>query len=188
MEIPLTQGKVAQINDEDWPLVSQYTWHAKREKGGKWYAAATVWNPATKRHESLRMHRLIVGAGPDQMVDHKISPATLDNRRSNLRVCSNAQNQQNSGPRQGTSRYKGVSWIAKKGRRLAQFRHNGQYHYLGYFDDEVEAARAYLDCHRFHYCLSIPGVKLRAEGPRREGSPCRSSTTPTPGRSSPTPS
>ena len=34
MEIPLTQGKVAQIDPEDWPLVSRYTWHAKLENGG----------------------------------------------------------------------------------------------------------------------------------------------------------
>jgi hypothetical protein len=66
MNIPPTQGKVAHIDDEDWPLVSQYTWHAKREKGGKWYAATTIWNPTAKRHESIRMHRLIMGAGPDR--------------------------------------------------------------------------------------------------------------------------
>jgi hypothetical protein len=37
----------------------------------------------------------------------------------------------------------GVSWIARKGRRLAQLRHDGQYHSLGYFDAEEEAAHAY---------------------------------------------
>lgn len=72
------------------------------------------------------MHRLIMGAGPNEMADHREIDQTLDNRRSNLRVCSNALNQQNSGPRRGTSRFKGVSWIARKGRWLVQFRYEGR--------------------------------------------------------------
>ncbi|MDB5353100.1 MAG: hypothetical protein JWN86_4347 [Planctomycetota bacterium] len=46
----------------------------------------------------------------------------------------------------------------------------------------------YLDCHRFHYCLRVPGVRMRAGGHRREAPPCRSSITPTPAPSWPTPS
>src|SRR4051794_12539498 len=110
MDVPLTHGKVAQINPGDWPLVSRYTWHARLENGRLWYAATTVWDRGLKRKITLKMHRLIAGAGPDQMVDHKDNRATLDNRRSNLRVCSNAQNQQNSGARGGSSAFKGVSW------------------------------------------------------------------------------
>ena len=40
MEIPLTQGRTAIIDPEDWPLVAPYSWHAKRENGKLWYAAA----------------------------------------------------------------------------------------------------------------------------------------------------
>jgi hypothetical protein len=42
MEIPLTQGQVAKIDPEDWPLVSRYTWYAKLENGGLWYAATSI--------------------------------------------------------------------------------------------------------------------------------------------------
>jgi hypothetical protein len=68
MEIPLTQGKVAQIDPEDWPLVARYSWHAKLENGGLWYAATSVTDPATGEQVTLKMHRLITGAGPDEMV------------------------------------------------------------------------------------------------------------------------
>jgi len=105
MEIPLTQGKVAQIDEADWPLVGRYTWHAKLENGGLWYAATTVWDPQAKQKRTLKMHDLIMSARPDEMVDHKDDAQTLDNRRSNLRVCSNAQNQQNTGSRGGSSRF-----------------------------------------------------------------------------------
>src|SRR6185312_7513295 len=118
MEISLTQGRTAIIDPEDWPLVSRYTWHAKLENGGLWYAATTIRVAGTKR--TLKMHDLIMRPEPAQMVDHKISHETLDNRRSNLRVCSNARNQQNSGSRGGTSLFKGVSWHTRKGKWLVQ--------------------------------------------------------------------
>ncbi len=143
MEIPLTQGKVAQIDPEDWPLVSCYTWHAKLENGKLWYAATSVIDPATGEQVTLKMHRVITGAGPEEMVDHKEPAQTLDNRRSNLRVCSNARNQQNTGSRGGSSQFKGVSWSARKKKWLVQFRCDGRYRFVGYFADEIEAARAY---------------------------------------------
>jgi hypothetical protein len=139
MEVPLTQGKVAQIDDEDWPRVSP--WHAKLENGGLWYAATSIRERGEKR--TVKMYDLIMDVGPGKMADHIDNTATLDNRRLNLRVCSNAQNQQNTGPRGGSSQFKGVSWSARKKKWLVQFRCNGRYHFVGYFADEVVAARAH---------------------------------------------
>lgn len=141
MEIELTQNKVAQIDPEDWPLVSAYSWHAKLENGGLWYAATSIRIDGEQR--TLKMHDLIMPPSPGMMVDHRNSKATLDNRRSNLRVCTNAQNQQNTGSRGGSSPYKGVSRHTRKRKWLVQFRHEGQYHFVGYFADEVDAAKAY---------------------------------------------
>src|SRR3954451_2872227 len=101
MEIPLTQGKVAQIDPEDWPLVSRYTWHAKLENGYLWYAATSI--RLGRGQKTIKMHELIMAPGPRDMVDHRENTATLDNRRSNLRVCSNAQNQQNTLSQGGSS-------------------------------------------------------------------------------------
>jgi hypothetical protein len=141
MEIPLTQGKAAQIDSQDWPLVSRHTWHAKLENGGLWYAATSIREAGAKR--THKVHDLIMGVRPGEMADHVDGAATLDNRRSNLRVCSNAENQQNTSPRGGSSQFKGVSWSARKKRWLVQFRCHGQYHFVGYFVDEGTAARAY---------------------------------------------
>ena len=133
--------KVAQIEDADWPLVAPYKWHAKLENGDLWYAASCIRLNGQKL--TIKMHDLIMGVRPGQMADHIDNAETLDNRRSNLRVCSNARNQQITGSRGGSPRFKGVSWSARKRKWLVQFRCHGQYRFVGYFADEEVAARAY---------------------------------------------
>jgi hypothetical protein len=72
MEIPLTQGKVAIIDDADWPLVAEYNWHASKHPNSRWYAVATVWDQETKKSAKVRMHRLILGlTDPVIKGDHK---------------------------------------------------------------------------------------------------------------------
>lgn len=81
------------------------------------------------------------------MIDHKNGNG-LDNRRSNLRFCTNAQNQHNQrkwGSRSGkplSSRYKGVSWH-RRGHWRAKIQAQGKRRYLGQFQSEEAAARAY---------------------------------------------
>jgi AP2 domain len=94
------------------------------------------------RHRAVRLHRFVMGAPPRMMVDHQFGN-TFDNRKQRLRVCNNPQNQANSGSRGGTSRFKGVSWNARKRRWLVAFRANGRYHFVVSFADEEEAARAF---------------------------------------------
>jgi len=76
------------------------------------------------------------------VIDH-INRNGLDNRRSNLRFATVAQNAQNSRMRKNRSGYKGV-WFAKdKGRFRAAIWHNNKRIYLGYFDSPISAAKAY---------------------------------------------
>jgi hypothetical protein len=89
------------------------------------------------------MHRVIAGTGPAEMADHKKPLETLDYRRQNLRVCTNAQNLQNIGARGGKSAFKGVSWNAEKRRWKVAFRCDERFHFVGYFGDEMHAAKAY---------------------------------------------
>lgn len=145
MEIPLTQNKVAVIDDEDAPLVVKHKWHAHRTKEGKWYARRGVSVPMPcggRKVKFVLMHREIVGAKPGQMVDHWNDDGLL-NTRANIRPCTNAQNQQNTGARGGASRFKGVSWYGRYGKWKVAFNHDGKTHFVGYFTDEVAAARAY---------------------------------------------
>lgn len=84
--------------------------------------------------------RVIVAAQKNEVVDH-INHDTLDNRRCNLRVCTNQQNSMNQRPQAGkSSKYKGVSKTIKY---QASISYNGKSIHLGVFDDEIEAAKAY---------------------------------------------
>jgi hypothetical protein len=88
------------------------------------------------------MHREVVDAKPGDIVDH-INHDRLDNRRSNLRICTHSQNCANGeGLRSHNSAgYKGVYAVRDKWR--AQIRVNGRCHHLGYFVTKREAAIAY---------------------------------------------
>ncbi len=139
-EIPLTQGKVAVVNDADLALVSGYAWYAKN-RGARWYAQASVYTRVNgiRRGYTLYMHRLILPTeGP---IDHQDGDG-LNNRRENLRPCTNSQNKMNQGKYcLAASRYKGVS--LDRGRWKASIRCNGVLRHLGSFRNEEDAARAY---------------------------------------------
>lgn len=89
------------------------------------------------------IHRLIMNASPDEYVDH-INGDTTDNRRENLRICSNANNIQNSGVRKNnTSGYKGVWWNERNQCWQAQIRSKGKRIHVGNFKCKHEAAKAW---------------------------------------------
>ena len=87
----------------------------------------------------LKMHTLLTGW---LYVDHR-NGNTLDNQMHNLREATNAENARNQGSRGGTSPYKGVSWHPRTQKWQAQIMADSKNHFLGYFTDETDAARAY---------------------------------------------
>ena len=92
-------------------------------------------------------HRLIwlyhYGEWPKDQLDH-INGNRSDNRVENLREATQNENQRNKrGSASGTSQYKGVCWNKPSKKWRAQYRLNGVTYYLGSFDCEVEAAKAY---------------------------------------------
>lgn len=67
-----------------------------------------------------------------------------NNAPENLRPATKQQNGGNSNKRSKTSsRYKGVSWISRDNKWQTKIQYNGKNNHIGYFDSEVEAARAY---------------------------------------------
>jgi hypothetical protein len=77
------------------------------------------------------------------LVDHK-NRNGRDNRKANLRIANHSQNNMNRSGRKGTSsKYKGVSWYSRCRCWRAMVHVDGKCHYLGRFENEEEAARAY---------------------------------------------
>lgn len=132
-EIPLTQGRIAIVDDEDYDWLMEWRWLVN-----SWgYVARSI-----HRGQTL-MHRLILNAPAGTDVDH-INSNRLDNRRCNLRLASRAQNNRNRKSQDGTfSKYKGVGWRKDVKKWRAQITVNYKNIHLGYFDTEIEAAKAY---------------------------------------------
>ena len=145
-EIPLTQGYVAIVDDEDYEWLAARSWHiqkSQRRKDGSMRLYAAGYELVDGRTKVPSMHRVILGAPRGLMVDHKNGNG-LDNRRENLRIATGSQNNANAPKRANcSSRFKGVSWFKNLQRWNAKIKINGRLKHLGYFTDEREAARAY---------------------------------------------
>jgi hypothetical protein len=146
--VTLSQGCIAVVDDQDYERVMKHKWSAVkfRESNG-FYAMTNVPDPRFPgKTTTLSMHVFIMQPPENMMVDH-IHGNTLDNRRSQLRVCTPAENSANRQKyrREGlTSKYKGVGW--KKGANgwLTQCRFNkSENRNFGLWQTEEAAALAY---------------------------------------------
>jgi hypothetical protein len=136
-EILLTRSQVAFVDDEDYEFINQHKWHALK-CGNTYYAA----RHKPKEHGVLLlMHREIMKAQPEQEVDHKNRNGS-DNQKDNLRFATNSENQYNKCG-WGASEYKGVSWRKDIKKWASYIRLNSNRLHLGFYNDEVEAAKAY---------------------------------------------
>jgi hypothetical protein len=138
-KIPLSQGKVALVDDADFEAVSQFNWYAQKHHSGRWYAHRKIKKPNGARTVQS-LHRFLMPGVP--MVDHE-DRNSLNCQRYNLRPCSSSQNSCNRVKRQGTSEFRGVSWYNLTKRWTAQIEVNHKKFRLGYFKSEEDAARAY---------------------------------------------
>lgn len=107
--IPLTRGLFALVDDEDFPLVSNLKWHLQpiSRKLGGYYAINGRGGSKPSSNGRIRMHRLILGAKPSQLVDH-INGDGLDNRRCNLRIATTSENNANRTIPLGRTGFRGV--------------------------------------------------------------------------------
>lgn len=141
-EIPLTMGKVALIDDEDYFWVSRHNWHyAKKKKDGKLGYAKRA-RKVKGKTSFVRLHRAIIAAPIHLQVDH-IDGNPLNNQKSNLRLCTNKNNSTNSDTKRGKSGFKGVSWHKGMGGWRVRVRKDNKELQVGYFKCPIEAAKAY---------------------------------------------
>jgi hypothetical protein len=134
-QIVLTRGYFTLIDDDDYDAIVQYSWHPGRSGQGV-YAHTTI------GRQTLSMHRLIMQPGPGLVVDH-LNCNGLDNRRENLRVCTQAENVRRRRPHGKGSKYRGVSRTPGGKPWTAMIRVNNKQKNLGRFLTEEEAARVY---------------------------------------------
>jgi len=142
MAIPLTRGLYAVVDGADYERLNKWKWCALRGKN-TFYAVRKV--KRGKKWAALFMHRTLLdlGFGNKLQGDHR-NHNGLDNRKSNLRVCTSAQNHQNRLPiKNASSKFKGVAWDKQKKKWRARIQINGKNIELGRFNFETEAALAY---------------------------------------------
>lgn len=137
-ELPLTTGGFALIDAADKPLIDSWRWTWRRESRGYALSRQSI---GGGKQKPVRLHRLILGF-PTGMIDHA-NGNKLDNRRCNLRLCSDSQNQANRDPLPHSSKFKGVTVRKSTGHFEAQIWCNYKRIWLGTFSDECEAALAY---------------------------------------------
>lgn len=131
------------VDDEDFDYLNQFKWGIDKVlvngKINNFYV-----KKRGEKGSSLRMHRLIMNPPKGMVIDH-INGNGLDNRRRNLRICTQSQNMQNQKKGKGSSIYKGV-YLEKKHKYkkyLASIKLDKKNIFIGYFHTEHQAALAY---------------------------------------------
>jgi hypothetical protein len=136
--IDLTKGAKAIVDADDYKVLSSKKWYLS-DKG---YAERTEKNLKGQTIK-IKMHREILKTPKGVFTDH-INGNKLDNRRSNIRLCTKAQNACNRGlPKNNTSGHKGVCWYAPKEMWKAYIMKNRKQILLGYYANLTEASSAY---------------------------------------------
>lgn len=138
-KIILTQRKIALIDNKDFPIIKQRKWCVQHPERKQTYAVSRI------NGRVIPMHRLLLKLNnPKIMSDHKDGNG-LNNQRYNLRITDNQHNSMNQRLqlRPKGSKYKGVHWDKERNYWIAQIKLNQKPIFLGRFNTQKEAAKAY---------------------------------------------
>jgi hypothetical protein len=130
------KGKFALVDDEDYEELMKYKWLGNKQ--GYAVSQKRKYSKTTATY----IHRLIMDAPKGLVVDH-INHDKLDNRKINLRICTQSENMANMNKISGASKFKGVFFTRNSKKPYAKICYNYKQIHLGTFDTELEAAQAY---------------------------------------------
>ncbi len=126
-----------QIDDEDYEFFSQHKWCLNST------GYLQSWDNKKRGMKRDSFHRIIMKAPKGTYIDH-INGDKLDNRKANLRFCTNQENSGNAGKsKRNTSGYKGVTWDKNRNKYMSCIGINKVTFNLGRFTCPIEAAKAY---------------------------------------------
>ncbi len=140
-KIPLSKGEFAIVDVEDFESLSKFSWYVMAGTHSFYaYRSITVFG----KNKVIAMHRQIMPPPDGYVVDHE-NHEGLDNRKANLRLATISQNNCNRrrSPNIGRSKYKGIDFDDSRKKWRARIRFNNKRVFLGYFDNEIDAAKAY---------------------------------------------
>ena len=153
--VPLTKGYTAVVDAVDLPIVGDWKWCASIRYDCTGNVMCVYAQRRVKTSDGtatlLRLHRAILDPGKGFDVDH-IDSDGLNNRRSNLRAATRAQNTMNRRlQRTNKSGVKGVYFEARTQKWAAKIKADGQTVWLGRYERKEKAAEIYaLACARLH--------------------------------------
>ncbi len=164
MRIKLTQNQFAIVDFGDFCKLICYEWYAY-DNGSTFYAVRPGFYNGFPCY--IRMHRVIMNAKRGEVIDH-IDHNGLNNCKYNLRVATPAQNRLNNrrGFNSPTSKYKGVFYDKRRGKFRAVISIDGKKKHLGYFDNEIEAAKAYDKAAKL-YRGEFAALNFEQQSPKR---------------------
>lgn len=149
----ISNGSHVLIDPDLFEYLSQFSWSMSRSGYAK-RCQHISYDPATKKQTStsVYMHKDIMGLDrySDIKVDH-INGNKLDNRRVNLRRCTQTENNRNVAPYGKASKYKGVSLFKRDNVWVAQITVNYKHINLGRYTTELQAAKAYNEAALKHF-------------------------------------
>jgi hypothetical protein len=157
--IYLDEGQWTIVDPQDYYSFGGFKWCVMGRKG-RFYAVRGV-KISPEEIKMVRLHRAIMKAPEDKLVDHG-NRNTLDNRRANLRLATYSQNSCNCrrNKTKTSSRFRGVCFHKRDGCWTARIHYEGKAKWLGRFDSELEAAKAYDEaakkCHGEYASLNFP--------------------------------
>jgi hypothetical protein len=134
------------IDQEDEEKISRYRWYRSFTGSGNPQIRASALGKLATQNKKVLIHRIIMDCPQGMVVDH-INGDIFDNRKSNLRICTNKENSRNQIKRKiGSSKYKGVYFHRKANspnKWIARLVHDGKLVYCGNFYTEYAAGMAW---------------------------------------------